>query len=94
MSNEETTAVAVLKEQMKTVQDQVQKVDERVGKLDAKIDNKFDELHRTLKEGFDKADSKYASIWVEQGVKWAVGIIISAVLLALLSLVVIKGGGV
>ena len=79
MTQTDSNKIIRLQTQMENIE---QKVDH--GFADNKATN--ERIERKLEDFIAIADKKYANIWVEQGAKWALTLVIGAVIVALLSL--------
>jgi tetrahydromethanopterin S-methyltransferase subunit B len=67
-------------------------VGERMARLEEKVDNinnKIDGLGDTVRDFMRESNNRFADKWVELALKWAIGIIVGAVLASLLSLILI-----
>lgn len=63
---------------------------ERMARLEEKVDGitgKVNDLQETLSKFIESADERYAPKWVADGAKWLIGIIIGAVVIAVLALI-------
>lgn len=79
----------------KTEIERLSVVETKVDAIGADVKDIKDTLVSEIKEinvKFDNLDNKYAAKWVQSAVAFVVGIIVSAVLVALVALVVIKPG--
>lgn len=79
----------------KTEIERLSVVETKVDQIGADVKDIKDSLVSEIKDintKFDNLDSKYAAKWVQSAVAFVVGIIVSAVLVALIALVVIKPG--
>lgn len=68
-------------------------VGERMAKIEEKVDGlkeNIDDIKTTLNSFIASADERYAPKWVADALKWAIGIVVGTVILAVLSLVIFK----
>ena len=71
------TEIALIKEQMKNLVDNFKEM---------KDENLL--AHKELKDMFEKAMNEKASRWVEDAMKWTIGLVMSIVISALIFLVI------
>lgn len=81
MSDNNETKIAVLQTQMSNLEGQV-----KTGFKETKDD--IGELNRKFDAFITSAEGRFASKWVEDGLKWAISLILGAVILALVALVI------
>jgi hydroxyethylthiazole kinase-like sugar kinase family protein len=65
---------------------------ERIAVLETKvdgIDSKLDGLKKDLCDFIEAADRRYSAKWVETGAAWLIGVVLTAVIAAVLGLVLI-----
>lgn len=80
--------VATIEAKQHDMAERIQEIKENVKDIDRKLDDRFDKIETTLKAYFENADKRFASKWVEKGILLVASTVITAIVGAVLKLVI------
>ena len=66
------------------------KIEKRFEESQSQMNDRFDYIQTMIKEFIAASDNKFAPIWVKDAIVWVIRIVVSAVIIALLGLVIAK----